>query len=117
MSRLLGAALPAGKRLAVALRSVYGIGPSRAQALCFEIGATAGTRAGELRPFHLSQLLAAVEREYVVGNELRDANRAAVHRLVAIRCYRGSRHVQRLPVRGQRTHSNARTQKKLARRY
>eukprot|EP00171_Calliarthron_tuberculosum_P017252 IDg17252t1 len=115
--RLLGAVLPARKKLWVALQNVYGIGPSRSQALCFEIGATPNTTAGELGQFQLSQLLTHIENNYVVANDLRNATRSAVQRLVTIRCYRGLRHVQRLPVRGQRTHTNARTQKKLPLRY
>lgn len=115
--RLLGATLPARKKLWVALQNVYGIGASRARALCFEIGATSNTTAAELGQFQLSQLLAHIESNYVVANDLRDATRSSVQRLVDIRCYRGLRHVQRLPVRGQRTHTNARTQKKLPLRY
>lgn len=116
-TRFLGARLPDSKKVWVALSEVYGIGYSRARDLCFSIGATPKTTAGELRPFHLSQLYAAVEDKYIVGNDLRSANKAAVQRLISIRCYRGSRHLQRLPVRGQRTHSNARTQKKIRPRH
>lgn len=113
MSRLLGTTLPASKNLWVALQRVYGLGESRARSLCFAIGATPFTKTSELRPFHLSQLYAAVEARYTVGNDLRAANRSSIQRLIAIRSYRGMRHLQRLPVRGQRTHSNARTQKKM----
>lgn len=113
MSRLLGATLPATKNLWVALQKVYGIGETRARSLCFAIGATPFTKASELRPFHLSQLYAAVEARYTVGNDLRTAQRSAIQRLIRIRSYRGMRHLQRLPVRGQRTHTNARTQKKM----
>ena len=112
MVRFLGTNLPDKKKLWVALSEVYGIGYSRARALCFAIGATPLTTAAELRPFHLSQLYAAVEARYVVGNDLRAATTESIQRLIRIRSYRGSRHLQRLPVRGQRTHSNARTQKK-----
>lgn len=113
MVRFLGANLPDSKKLWVALTKVYGIGYSRARALCFAIGATPHVSAGELRPHHLSHLYTLVENRFVVGRELRSATRAAVQRLIRIRCYRGKRHVERLPVRGQRTHTNARTQKKL----
>jgi len=115
--RLLGVNLPAKKKLWVALQRVYGIGENRAQALCYHIGATPTTTAGELSQYHLSQLLTAVEDNYVVGNVLRAETRSNVQRLVNIRSYRGSRHIQQLPVRGQRTHSNARTQKKIPRRF
>lgn len=113
MSRLLGATLPPKKTLWTALTKIYGIGRTRAHALCFAIGATPFTKAADLRPFHLSQLYTFVEARYVVGNDLRSKVRASIQRLIRIRSFRGSRHLQRLPVRGQRTHSNARTQKKM----
>lgn len=112
MVRFLGVRLPENKRLWIALQEVYGIGASRARALCYTIGATRTTTAGELRPFHISQLYAAVDAQYNVGGDLRDANRAAVQRLIKLRCYRGIRHSQRLPVRGQNTQTNARTSKR-----
>lgn len=108
----MNANLPDAKKLWVALKQVYGLGYARARALCFAIGATPNTKASELRPYHLSQLYAAVEQRYVTGNDLRSATRANIQRLIRIRSYRGIRHLERLPVRGQRTHSNARTQKK-----
>lgn len=113
MVRFLGTHIPDSKKLWLALTNIYGIGYTRARALCFAIGATPNVTAGELRQHHLSQLYTLVESRYVVGRDLRAATRAAVQRLIRIRCYRGRRHVERLPVRGQRTHSNARTQKKL----
>lgn len=113
MSRLLGATLPAKKTLWTALTRIYGIGRTRAHALCFAIGATPFTKAAELRPFHLTQLYSLIEARYTVGNDLRANVRASIQRLIRIRSFRGLRHVQRLPVRGQRTHSNARTQKKM----
>jgi small subunit ribosomal protein S13 len=112
MSRFLGVKLPQDKRLWIALTEVYGIGLSRAKALCYQIGATPTTKASELRPFHISQLYAAVDSQFTVGNDLRDATRSSIQRLMRIRCYRGIRHKERLPVRGQRTHTNARTQKR-----
>jgi small subunit ribosomal protein S13 len=112
MVRFLGVQLAENKRLWVALQEVYGIGAARARALCHAVGATPATTAGELRPFHVSQLYAAVDARYTIGGDLRDANRAAVQRLIRMRCYRGIRHQERLPVRGQRTHTNARTSKR-----
>lgn len=113
MSRLLGAILPANKPVWLSLTRIYGIGRKRAQALCFMIGATPTTKTSMLRPFHLSQLYAAIEGRYVVGNDLRATVRANIQRLIRIRSYRGIRHLQRLPTRGQRTHSNHRTQKRV----
>lgn len=112
MVRFLGVTLAPAKRLWVALQSVHGIGESRAHALCHAIGATSSTTAGELRPFHISQLYAAVDARYTVGGDLRDANTGAIQRLMKMRCYRGIRHQQRLPVRGQNTQTNARTSKR-----
>lgn len=112
MVRFLGVQLAESKRVWVALQEVYGVGAARARALCHSIGATSATTAGELRPFHVSQLYAAVDARYAVGEDLRAANTAAVQRLMRMRCYRGIRHLERLPVRGQRTHTNARTSKR-----
>lgn len=114
---LLGAVLPAKKNLWVALQRVYGIGETRARELCYHIGATPMTRVSDLGQFHLSQLLTAIGSKYVVGQELRNETRENVARLVHIRSYRGMRHREQLPVRGQRSHTNARTQKKLPRRF
>lgn len=115
MVRLLGSSLRDTENLWLALQRIYGIGHSRAKAMCFAIGATPYVKAGELRPHHLSQLYTFVEKQYVIGQDLRDATRQDIERLVRIRCYRGQRHLENLPVRGQRTHTNARTQKKLNR--
>lgn len=115
MVRFLGKNLPDSKKLWVALTRVYGVGQSRAKALCFAIGATPYVDAGDLKPHHLTQLYSYLEKNYVIGQELRSATRSDIQRLVNIRCYRGLRHLENLPVRGQRTHTNARTQKKLDR--
>lgn len=112
MVRFMGVNLPESKRLWYALTKVYGIGQSRAHSLCYQIGATPQTRASELRAFHLSQLYSAVEEQFLVGSDLRGATRASIERLMKIKCYRGVRHMQGLPVRGQRTHSNAHTRKR-----
>lgn len=115
MVRFLGRTLPDSKKLWVALTNIYGIGFSRAKSLCFAIGASPHVNAGELRQHHLSQLYALIENRYVVGQNLHSATRENIQRLVRIRCYRGQRHLEKLPVRGQRTHSNHRTQKKINR--
>lgn len=112
MVRFLGQRLPDSKKLWVALTQIYGVGYTRAKSLCFAIGATPNTNAGDLRPYHIGQLYAAAEARYMLGNDLRAANTENIRRLIRIKCYRGTRHLQRLPVRGQRTHSNHRTQKK-----
>lgn len=116
MVRFLGRTLPEQKKIWVALTQVYGVGFSRARELCFAIGATPNTPASQLRPFHLSQLYTVIEERFTVGSDLRNSIKSNIQRLIRIRCYRGSRHLQKLPVRGQRTHSNARTQKKLSKR-
>lgn len=115
MVRFLGTNLPDSKHLWLALTKIYGIGYSRARAMCFAIGATPTVKAGELKPHHLSQLYQYVENNYVVRQELISETRENIQRLVRIKSYRGLRHLENLPVRGQRTHTNARTQKKLDR--
>lgn len=112
MVRFLGQTLPESKKVWVSLTKVYGIGYARARALCFAIGATRHTTTAELTQYHLSQLFSAVESRFTVGNDLRNLVRSNIVRLINIRSYRGMRHLQRLPVRGQRTHTNARTQKR-----
>lgn len=115
MVRFLGANMPESKKLWVALTKVYGIGYARAKSLCFAIGASPHVNAGDLRQHHVSQLYSLVEKRYVVGQDLKSATRECIQRLIRIRSYRGKRHLEQLPVRGQRTHSNHRTQKKLKR--
>lgn len=115
MVRFLGANLRDSKKLWVALTDIYGVGRARARALCFAIGATPHVNAGDLRRHHLLHLYSLIERRYVVGADLRKMVSDNIERLVRIRSYRGRRHVERLPVHGQRTHTNARTQKKFNR--
>lgn len=115
MVRLLGTKLPDSKHLWLALTKIYGIGYNRARAMCFAIGATPYVKAGELKPHHLSQLYQYVENNYVVQQDLKKEVQENIQRLVRIKSYRGLRHLENLPVRGQRTHTNARTQKKLDR--
>lgn len=116
MVRFMGVMLADGERLARALQTIYGIGSNRARELCFAIGATPSLKAGELHSYHLAQMYAIIERKYAVETKLRSIETANIDRLKAIRCYRGVRHNLGLPVRGQRTSSNAKTRKRMAAR-
>ncbi|OSX81572.1 hypothetical protein BU14_0014s0120 [Porphyra umbilicalis] len=113
--RFLGVALPPNEPLWRALQRVYGIGRSTAVDLTHAIGGAPSLRVRELAPSHVAALYAAVEAGDPVQDARRVAERAAVDRLVRIGCYRGGRHTAQLPTRGQRTHTNAHTQKKMKR--
>ncbi|MEC8404495.1 MAG: 30S ribosomal protein S13 [Verrucomicrobiota bacterium] len=112
MPRILGVDIPANKKLVFALRYIYGIGPTRAQAIVAEAGFDADRRAGDLSEEELNQLSTIVaDKQYIVEGDLRREVTANLKRLSAIRSWRGIRHQRGLPVRGQRTKTNARTRK------
>lgn len=112
MPRILGVDIPANKKLEFALRYVYGIGPARAKKVVELSGFDADRRAGDLNEEEVNKLASIVaEQRYVVEGDLRREVTANLKRLSAIRSYRGIRHMRGLPVRGQRTKTNARTRK------
>jgi len=111
MARVVGVDLPRNKRVEVALTSIYGVGPTRAQRLIERVGIDPSTRVHELTDEQANQLTALIQNEYRVEGELRREVAGNVKRLMEINCYRGQRHKRSLPVRGQRTHTNARTRK------
>lgn len=112
MPRILGVDIPANKKLVYALRYIYGVGPTRAKTIVDEAGFDADRRAGELNEEELNQLANIVsEKNYIVEGDLRREVTANLKRLSAIRSWRGMRHMRGLPVRGQRTKTNARTRK------
>ena len=112
MPRILGVDIPANKKLEYSLRYIYGIGPTRAKAIVEVSGFDADRRAGDLSEEELNQLASLVaEKQYIVEGDLRRERTANLKRLSAIRSYRGVRHMRGLPVRGQRTKTNARTRK------
>lgn len=112
MPRLLGVDIPNNKKIEFALRYIYGVGPSRAKIVIDAAGIDPDVRARDLTEENLNRLTTAItERKYAVEGDLRREIAANLKRLQAINCYRGVRHRRGLPVRGQRTSTNARTRK------
>ncbi len=112
MPRILGVDIPANKKLEFSLRYIYGVGPTRAKQVLAESGYDANRRAGELSEEEINKLASIItEKQFIVEGDLRREVIGNVKRLSAIRSYRGLRHMRGLPVRGQRTSTNARTRK------
>lgn len=111
MPRVNGVDIPVNKRVDVALTYVYGIGPHIAKLLLEEAKISPEMRARDLTDEQVSQLNQLIERKYVTEGQLRRQVMQNIQRLKEIRCYRGLRHIRGLPVRGQRTRTNARTRK------
>jgi small subunit ribosomal protein S13 len=111
MPRLLGVDIPADKPTHISLRYLYGIGPTLALKLCDQARIDPQRRARELNDDEISRLATLLDREYVVEGQLRRTVQQNIARLRDINCYRGTRHRRSLPVRGQRTKTNARTRK------
>jgi len=111
MPRILGVDIPNDKRTVISLRYIYGIGPFLADQLCERASINPDKRARDLTEDELAKLAALLDNEYVVEGQLRRQVQQAIGRLREIGCYRGLRHRKGLPVRGQRTRTNARTRK------
>jgi len=111
MARIAGIDLPKNKRIEIALTYIYGIGRSSARRILKDSGVNPDTKAGELTDNDTNRLRGTIERDYKVEGALRTEVSMNIKRLMDIGCYRGLRHRRRLPVRGQRTHTNARTHK------
>ena len=112
MPRLLGVEIPAKKKIAYSLRYIYGIGPERADQVVKEASLNPDMRAQDLSEEQLNKIMQVItEHKWVVEGDLRRELAANLKRLQAINCYRGVRHRRGLPVRGQRTSTNARTRK------
>lgn len=111
MPRLLGVDVPNDKQTVVSLTYLYGVGPKTARELCAKAGIDPLRKARELADDELSRLAVLLERDYTVEGPLRRLLQQNVTRLRDIKCYRGIRHRVGLPVRGQRTRTNARTRK------
>lgn len=112
MPRILGIDIPGEKRIDIALRYIYGIGPSNSKVILQNAAIDPKIRAKDLSEQQLSQILHAIqEGKYVIEGDLRRELGMNLKRLQAIKCYRGVRHLRGLPVRGQRTSTNARTRK------
>ncbi|MCD7746819.1 MAG: 30S ribosomal protein S13 [Firmicutes bacterium] len=111
MARIAGVNIPNQKRVEVALTYIYGIGQTSATKICAETGVNPDTRAKDLTEDEIAKLRDQIENHYVVEGDLRRDVALNIKRLVEINCYRGIRHRKGLPVRGQRTKTNARTRK------
>ncbi len=111
MPRIAGVDIPNEKRVEVALSYIYGIGPKNSLAILKEAGISPDVRAKNLTEDEISRIAAIVDRNYVVEGQLRRQIGQNIARLKDIQCYRGIRHRRGLPVRGQRTRTNARTRK------
>ena len=111
MARVAGVEIANHKRLEIGLTYIFGIGRSRAQEICEICGLDPLARVGELTDEDLNRVREVVDRDYRVEGDLRREVQANIRRLIEIGSYRGRRHRQGLPVRGQRTKTNARTRK------
>lgn len=112
MPRILGVDIPAKKKVAYSLRYIYGIGPRRADKIVAQAQIDPDSRADDLTEEQLNRILQIItEHKWVVEGDLRRETTGNLKRLQAIGCYRGIRHRRGLPVRGQRTSTNARTRK------
>ena len=111
MARVAGVDLPPNKRAQVGLTYIYGIGRSRASSILGEAAVNVDTRIKDLNEDELSRIRAILEAQGEIEGDLRKRIQMDIKRLMDIGCYRGLRHRRSLPVRGQRTHTNARTRK------
>jgi small subunit ribosomal protein S13 len=111
VARIAGVNIPTNKRVVIALQYIHGIGPAKAQEICEKVSITPERRVNQLTDAEVLQIRETIDREYVVEGDLRREVSMNVKRLMDLGCYRGLRHRRGLPVRGQRTHTNARTRK------
>jgi small subunit ribosomal protein S13 len=115
VARIAGVNIPTNKRVVIALRYLYGIGPTTAKEICDKVNLTPERRVSQLTDAEIAQIRDVIARDYVVEGDLRREVAMNIKRLMDLGCYRGLRHRRKLPVRGQRTHTNARTRKGPAR--
>ena len=111
MARIAGVNIPTNKRVVIALQYIHGIGPAKASEIVNKIGIDQGRRVSELTDAEVLQIRETIDRDYTVEGDLRRENSMNIKRLMDLATYRGLRHRRGLPVRGQRTHTNARTRK------
>ena len=111
MARIAGVNIPTQKRVKIAFTYIHGIGDTTAGKICEDIGIPESRRVNDLTEDELSRLREAIDRDLLVEGDLRRQTAMNIKRLMDLGCYRGLRHRKGLPVRGQRTHTNARTRK------
>ena len=111
MARIAGVNIPTNKRVVIALQYIHGIGASKAQEIADKVGIPAERRVSQLTDAEVLQIRESIDRDYMVEGDLRREVSMNIKRLMDLGSYRGLRHRRNLPVRGQRTHTNARTRK------
>ena len=111
MARIAGVNIPTQKRVLIGLTYIHGIGPSNAEVICEKVGIAAERRVFQLTDQEVLQIREIIDRDYMVEGDLRRDVAMNIKRLMDLGAYRGLRHRRGLPVRGQRTHTNARTRK------
>jgi small subunit ribosomal protein S13 len=111
LARIAGVNIPTAKRVEIALRYIHGIGPSKAQEICQKVGIEPSRRVHQLSDAEVLRIRETIDADYIVEGDLRREVSMNIKRLMDLGCYRGLRHRRGLPVRGQRTHTNARTRK------
>ena len=111
MARIAGVNIPTNKRVVIALQYIHGIGPKLARDITERVGIDKGRRVSELTDAEVLHIREAIDRDFTVEGDLRRETSMNIKRLMDLASYRGLRHRKGLPVRGQRTHTNARTRK------
>jgi small subunit ribosomal protein S13 len=111
VARIAGVNIPTNKRVVIALQYIHGIGPQKANEIMAKIGIPGERRVSQLTDQEVLQIREMIDRDYIVEGDLRREVAMNIKRLMDLGCYRGLRHRRGLPVRGQRTHTNARTRK------
>jgi small subunit ribosomal protein S13 len=115
VARIAGVNIPTNKRVEIALTQIYGVGRTRARAICGKLGLAENRRVSDLTEGEVARIREIIDTDYRVEGDLRRDVAMNIKRLMDLGCYRGLRHRRGLPVRGQRTHTNARTRKGKAR--
>ena len=111
MARIAGVNIPTNKRVVIALTYIHGIGPAKAKAITGKLGIAESARVQDLTDQEVLQIRETIDADHQVEGDLRRETAMNIKRLMDLACYRGLRHRKGLPVRGQRTHTNARTRK------
>jgi small subunit ribosomal protein S13 len=111
VARIAGVNIPTQKRVVIALQYIHGVGQAHAKAICEKVGIADDRRVNQLTDAEVLQIRETIDKDYTVEGDLRREVATNIKRLMDLGCYRGLRHRRGLPVRGQRTHTNARTRK------
>ncbi len=111
MARIAGVNIPTNKRVVIALQYIHGIGQAKAAEIVQKVGLEPARRVNQLTDAEVLQIRETIDRDHTVEGDLRRDTAVSIKRLMDLACYRGLRHRKGLPVRGQRTHTNARTRK------